>query len=193
MIKGLRSDAIHVKVSLDEAKKAVNEGVKRNWRAIREGWEHRYGNIEPGWNMHIEGVGGEIVCCRYFGLQWNDGGPHQNGVKAPDSKCGVEIRTVWAFNRRLIVHDDDVDERPFVLMAGQLALMEFWVQGWMFAHEVKQHREWWTDPQGTDRWAFFVPAQELHSAESFHDYLKKRDALRAARTEHGLPLAGWTA
>jgi len=153
-----------------------------------------YGRTEPAWNLNIEGIGGELVCCRYFGLDWNDSGPrNRDGVKAPDSKCGVEVRTVWPHDKRLIVHDDDVDERPFVLMAGQLALMEFWVQGWMFAHEVKQHREWWTDPQGTDRWAFFVPAQELHSAESFHDYLKKRDALRAARTEHGLPLAGWTA
>jgi hypothetical protein len=177
-----------------EIDNAVNEGVKRTLQGIHGLTRHKYGNTEPGWNLNIEGIGGEIVCCRYFGLEWNNGGPRdRNGVKAPDSKCGVEVRTVWPLHKRLIVHEDDVDERPFVLMAGQLALWKYWVQGWLFAHEVKQHREWWEDPQRTDRAAFFAPTKELRSAASFHEYLKKRDALRAARTEYGLPLAGWTA
>ena len=63
-------------------------------------------------------------------------------------------------NKRLILHDDDKDNRPYILVYADAP--DFYIKGWMMGADGKE-KKYWSDPQGTNRHAYFVPDEDLIS------------------------------
>lgn len=108
---------------------------------------------QTGWQAHVEGALAEMALAKHAGLFW--AGAHEIG------KCdilGYEVRATHHARGRLIVHESDADDSRFVLMTGLNG--EYFVRGWILGRAAKRE-EWWEDPTGSGRAAFFVPQDHL--------------------------------
>ena len=170
----MRPDAVRIDLDERQIRQAANVGVSRQLAALRKRRPGAYGNNNgDAWTQHIEGCGGELAGCIYYGLEWNayaDELRDYGGKKIADGSREVEFRTRIKFeNYQLIVHPNDADDRPFVLVVGLMPT--YYIQGWMLGREAKR-KEWWSDPSGKNRPAYFVPTPELHSPKDLKEFLK---------------------
>lgn len=148
----------------DEWHHAIQVGSTRQIDNLRGKKHDRYGCApEDGWAMHIDGALGEKAVAKHMGLYWSGNlGNHD----APDvglDHYGIQVRTARGHNRRLIVQKADKDGHAFVLVTYEHTpdgLPDFLIRGWMMGRQAKRE-EWWQDPTGKDRWAFFAPTDEL--------------------------------
>lgn len=115
---------------------------------------HGAGN-EKDWQKHIEGALGELALAKYLGVFWSGIGK----LRAPDVGT-MDVRTAAKHSHRLMIHPGDPDDRVFWFVTGLNG--KYQIRGWLLAKDGKRD-EWWKDPQGTDRWAFFVPTYALHA------------------------------
>jgi hypothetical protein len=139
---------------------AAQAGVMRQISALeRSRNEAHYGAPEHPWDVNIEGCGAECAFAKYSGMYW------QSVVKRPSDLRGdvghVQVRSTPLSNGCMIVHEDDKDGSPFVLVVGKFPKYE--VIGWMHGHEAKNKEFWRTD---TGRPAFFVPQDRLWAMDS---------------------------
>ena len=81
--------------------------------------------------------------------------------RTPDCLADVEVRGTVRPDGRLIVRDNDPDDRKYVLciVTGENVT----VAGWMLGKDAKEDR-WVANPHG-HRDAWFVPQSELQAAE----------------------------
>jgi hypothetical protein len=118
-----------------------------------------------GWTVHIEGACGEFVVARELGKFWAGA----LGNLRADDVGRLQVRTSESHTDRLMLHDEDPDDRAFVLVTG--IAPRFRIHGWILAREGKRP-EWWDDPYGEkygkERPAYFVPQSELHSIHDLH-------------------------
>lgn len=147
-----------VTLSWTEVMTAAQVGVMRQVQNLREGRRHRFGaKDEDGWGMHIEGAAGELVVAKALGLYW----PGVGRLRAADvGELQVRTRSLPTYD--LIVHPDDDDDAPCVLVTGRVPTFE--VRGWLLGKDAKQPR-YWKDPAG-GRPAFFVPQPALHPMDA---------------------------
>lgn len=169
---GRRPEAIYVRLKPAELLNAAIIGAQRNIINIRKKRPGVYG-IQDGydWQAHIDGAIAEYVVAKELGVFWNG---DVGILGAPDVGMGlsIEVRSTPSRNRRLIIHEEDKDGVAYVLVAGTGD--ERWIQGWAYAEDCKQER-YWEDPSEKDRWAFFVPVEDL---------LKWSDLLVAMNIHH---------
>lgn len=80
----------------------------------------------------------------------------------PDYLQDLELRGTARADGRLIVRDNDANDRRYVFatVTGQMVTFV----GWMYGHEAKKER-WLTNPNGY-RSAWFVPQSELRPIET---------------------------
>ena len=131
-------------------------GAMRQVRALQKGLKHRYG--EPPhdqWGGHIEGAGAELAVAKAVNRYWA-GFYHHDPEKFAGDIGEIEVRWTWRMDGRLIVHDRDKDESPFVLVRGSFP--EYDVVGWIYGKNAKQSRYLYN---GDGRPAYFVPATDL--------------------------------
>jgi hypothetical protein len=114
--------------------------------------------------IHVGGCLGEIAVAKYLNLFW---GGSLGDYKARDVGGLVEVRNCMQAGRRLILHEEDKDERPFVNTFADAPFVTLY--GWVFAREGKQKR-FWKDPSGKNRWAFFVDPP-LHPMTALVDWV----------------------
>lgn len=101
---------------------------------------------------HVVGALGEYAVARWVNMFWDIG---KFGTR--DVGGCIDVRGCLGRSGSLIVHPEDPDDVPFVLV--HLDLPHCHLVGWLFGREAKQDK-WWTD-KGTGRPAFFVPPGEL--------------------------------
>lgn len=112
---------------------------------------------DKGWAAHIIGAIGEMALAIVTGCYW-DGA--LGDYKADDVGGVYQVRsTDNPWKQSLILHKSDADDKPFVL--GTVHRLTVTLEGWMYAREGKK-KDWWKDPTGTQRWAYFVEKQHLH-------------------------------
>jgi hypothetical protein len=109
-----------------------------------------------GWQAHIEGAAGEMAFAKWRNRYWSG----SLGDLQADDVGNVQVRTRSKHSYDLILHDDDPDDRPFVLLTGLAP--RFRVRGWIWGRDGKQ-QQFWSDPAG-GRAAYFVPATALRCA-----------------------------
>lgn len=129
-------------------------GVKRHVDNLFSPSQQKYGLTDfEGWQRDIEGACGEAAFAKWCGRYWlgNDG-----DRKAPDV-WRYEVRAVSRHDRCLLVHDDDHDDRPYVLVTGLSPNMR--MRGWLWGYEAKKP-EYLSDPIG-GRPAYFVHPKYL--------------------------------
>lgn len=143
---------------------------------IKNGAQQRFGadNGRDSDALHLTACRGELAVAKALNLFWSGSlGDYQ----AVDVGGLVEVRAVNSKPGRrlsLIVHDDDKDDRPYVLAdTGHAPAID--LRGWMLARDAKR-REWWADPSGKNRPAYFVPIDALHPLETLKATLARAAA-----------------
>lgn len=145
-------------------------GLMRQINGIRRSREPNYkiGNL-LNWQIHIEGCMGEFCVAKFLNRFWCG----KLGDVSPGDVGPVEVRTAGAtiteydlprvHKRRLCCHKDDLNDKPFVHVTGING--QYRLHGWLYGREVKLD-EYWKDPTGADRPAYYAPNNKLRSLES---------------------------
>lgn len=124
-------------------------GLMRKLVGRAKGLSHAY-NFKgtDSWGMDIEAAAAEAVVAKYLNLFWSPGGVRAN------ADVGDQVQVRWSPrpNGRLILHNEDKDDQPFVLVTGEVPY--FTIVGWIYGRTGKDKR-FWNDP-GTGRPAYFV-------------------------------------
>lgn len=154
---------MHVKLEWYEVDQASDVGRRRMVEALRKKLSPNV-NVSSGgrdeWASHILGALGELAYCKATGRYWAG---TVNTFKDPDAGTRIQIRTRAEHDHDLIVREKDCDTDIFVLVTG--GPTEFFVRGWMLGKEAKK-KKYQKNPGGYGT-AYFVPAGELKSLESF--------------------------
>lgn len=130
-------------------------GVLRQVQNILKGRKPAYGaGKKNDWQIHVEGALGELALAKYLGVFWSGVGR----LRAPDVGI-VDVRTGAKHSHRLMLHPPDPANRVYWFVTGING--KYQIRGWILGKDGKRD-EWWKDPKGTNRWAFFVPTSELH-------------------------------
>lgn len=148
---------IQIKLTYGQISVACHVATMRQTSNIVKGVPPKYGgasNRDGSWEIHIDACLGEMAVARYLNLFWCGA---LNNFKARDVGGVVDVRTTKGQNNRLILHPEDPDGTPFVLVWNDAPT--FHLQGWILARDGKS-QTYWLDP-GTGRPAFFVPQQDL--------------------------------
>lgn len=132
---------------------AGNIAIMRQVQNLREDRRDRYGvDPEDGWTPHIEGACGEMAVAKALGKFWSGA---LGNLKADDVER-FQVRTGLKDNHSLILHNADVGR--FILVVGRAP--KFRIPGYIRAGDGKR-ADFWKDPTGKGRHAFFVPQSAL--------------------------------
>jgi hypothetical protein len=149
------TDAIDVTLTWHEVQLAADVAVRRQVQNLARARQHKHGASDRrSWQMHVEGCIGEIAVAKGLGLYWSGA----LGNLEADDVGPLQVRTTAYPTGRLVLHKDDDPAKAFILVTGEAPQLR--LAGWMFGREA-QVDAYWSDPQGTDRWAFFVPQSAL--------------------------------
>lgn len=110
------------------------------------------------WSGDIEAACAELAAAKGIGVYM----PIATSAaedRTGDLGYGLHVRHSERADARLILHPDDPDEGLFILVIG--ASPSFELPGFVEAADGKRE-QWWSDPTGKDRPAFFVPQTALH-------------------------------
>lgn len=114
--------------------------------------------------LDILGICGEIALAKYLNVYWE---PNITGGFAYDIYPNIQVRTTKHENGRLIVHQKDNDNDRYFLVYANNDI--FTIKGWIFGKDAKQ-KEFWCDPTGKNRFAFFVPSNRLIPSNNGEQY-----------------------
>lgn len=154
-----------ITLTASEVMQAANVGMMRQVQNTLNKAKPAYGaGSNNDWQLNIEGALGECALAKFLGVYWVGTGK----MRAPDVG-DFDVRTTTDQNNRLILHPDDPDDRIFWLLIGKNGYYD--VRGWIRAADGKRD-EFWADPTGQKRHAFFVPQSALNSAKSWFDRRK---------------------
>jgi len=118
------------------------------------------------WDMDVNGACGELATALWLNLFWCGA---LNNFEARDVGGLIDVRAGSKADYRLILHDDDPDDVPFVNAWVELPIVK--LAGWAFAHEGKR-REFWQDPLGF-RPAYFMPNKLLHPMAELRQWVER--------------------
>ena len=149
--------SVAVRLSLAEIALAAGVGVRRQTSAIYHGRMPRYGDAGyTDWQSHVEGALAEFAVAKHLGRFWS--GAHDN-LRAADVGP-YQVRSSTYLQADLPLHPPDADHEVFILVVGRNGAYD--LRGWIVARDGKR-LEWWGDPAGKNRHAYFVPADALHA------------------------------
>jgi hypothetical protein len=156
---------VMIRLRWSEVMLAAHVGTMRRVFALQHDKAAAYGARDEGaWDNDINGAAAEMACAKWVNTYWNG----TIGITSGHDVGGlIGVRSCTP-GRRLILHPRDQNEAPFVLAWVRVPpLVE--LCGWMLASEGKQ-QEFWCDPSGTGRPAYFVPAGKLHSMATLREW-----------------------
>jgi hypothetical protein len=135
--------------------------MDRYVRALADKRALEHGQRRDDFQLHVIGAWGEAVIAKATGIYWaGDLGAPDRG--APDVGR-FHVRATLRPDGRLILHPDDHDDAPYVLVVPQ-RLPRFCIVGWCYGRDGKQ-AAYWENSNG--RPAFFVPWSALTSFAQF--------------------------
>lgn len=144
---------VEIKLANHEIFLAATGGIIRQVENMQKNRNAAHGAGHANdWQLSIEGCLGEYALAKHFGVYWSKG-------KLGDYDVGeVQVRTTAHETGRLILHKEDDDEQKFFLMIGVNG--SYKIAGWITGKDGKQE-EFWQDPTGKGRHAYFVPQNKL--------------------------------
>lgn len=149
---------MRVELTTAELVQAAIVGVYRQATNLRDGRRDAHGapTGPMAWGVHVEGAAAEAAVAKAMGVWWSGA---LGALRAPDAGR-AQVRSTTREDGCLIVHPGDDADAPFVLLVG--CAPRWRVAGWLAGAECKRP-EWWRDPTGQGRFAFFVPQRALRA------------------------------
>ena len=126
--------------------------IKASQRA--SGAQHMYGATDDD-VKELNSTWAEMAVARHFNLYWT-GIIEMNRIDVGDM---IEVRSASRDTDSLILHDNDVDDLPYVLVLARPP--RFKLVGWKLGRDGKQDKYWRVD--GVRHPAYFVPQSHLLS------------------------------
>lgn len=138
----------------------ANVGFLENATAIMKRVPNAHGLADDGYSEKIAGAVAEYVVSKALGANWQP-------VKAIGARDvgAFEVRSTGRADGRLILHERDPDDVPFVLVTGSYP--RFTVRGWILGGDGKQPQYW---GEWSKRPAYFVPQAALQPIETLQDF-----------------------
>lgn len=150
---------IEINLTASELMLAAQAGVMRQVENVarKQGQNtHGYDERNP-WQVHIEGCCGEMAVSKALNQFWKG-----KGIRGETDVGDDDVRTRPRHDSELILHRSDASHRIFWHVTGQNG--SYRIHGWTYAKDGK-NEEYWGDPVGINRPAFFVPNKILISPE----------------------------
>lgn len=147
-----------VELNSSEYLQAMLVGCMRACQDRRDRRQHTYqARPEDAEMFDIRGAVGEAIVAKYLGAYWLG-----VGTFGGDDVARYQVRATGWRDGTLRLHPKDADDRAYISVyvcegRGQ-------IHGWLWGHEGKQE-QFWADPTGKNRPAYFVPAKFLHDME----------------------------
>lgn len=121
-----------------------------------------YGDPQANlWDIDIEAAGAELAVAKAMGVYWTGicGYPEPAGDVG-----GLEVRSTKRMDGRLILHDRDKDDAPYILVRGAMPIYQ--IVGWIYGRDGKQERYLFHgDGRSAHRRAYFVPVEALRGMD----------------------------
>ena len=116
-----------------EMKNAAWYGIQRNIENINKGRESAHGHGgQNDWQLHIEGVAGELAVSKALGIPWKGKG----AIGEPDLSNGDEVRQAGSHNLKLIIRPGDKEDARYWLVTGRYG--HYIVHGWIWGSDGKE-------------------------------------------------------
>jgi hypothetical protein len=147
---------VRVRLTEHQLRQAAQAGVERQILAIRNGRRDSHGFEGDGWGLHIEGACAELAVAKCRNKFWEAVVDVPEGLEGDVGRA--QVRSTRRASGCLLVHPDDPDPAPFVLVIVR-SPYEYDVVGWIEGRNAKREEWWRTD---TGRPAFFVPQSALN-------------------------------
>jgi hypothetical protein len=152
-----------IHLTKDEVTHAAHVGADRHisYLSVTMGYN---ASRDQGWPFHIQGALGELAFALYADVPWE---PHVGETGYKDVGDFWEVRATYHKYGRMILHDHDDDDDPFIL-ANLYDLPTVRLMGWCYAKEGKLPQFLETpEHNATIRFgAYFVPVSHLHDMET---------------------------
>jgi len=144
---------------------------------------NKYGNERPTYEVHLDGVLGELSFAKLMGMYWTGMG---DSYQEDSDVANYQVRSTTYSNGCLIIRPNEGHEHdPWVLMIAE-GNRKYRLAGWCYGWRGRQDK-YRREPGGRP-WAFFVPQPELESPESLRGWPSETSA---ARTPLEMPLPRW--
>jgi hypothetical protein len=118
----------------------------------------RHGFKGDGYQIHLQGALGELVCCAVMDIEWD---ASVNTFKKPDVLDCLQVRTRSTSGYDLLIRPTDADDEIFIHVTFDIKAGEpyFTVHGGMTGRDGK--RQEWLHAHGGRPPAYFIPAEYL--------------------------------
>jgi hypothetical protein len=155
---GSQPIGITIRLGFSELLVGVNVGSLRNIESVlknRSADKHGEPTVDP-WVRHIEGALAELAAAKALNVYWS---APVNTFKTGGDLGQYEVRLGFEDDYRLIIRNDDADEKIYILVVGRAPT--FRVAGWMLGRDARKP-QWLRSPGGRPP-AWFVPRSKLRS------------------------------
>jgi hypothetical protein len=149
-----------VRVELSEADivMAIEVASRRREKGITGLVRPRYGADNSLWGLddELQGVAAEIAVCKHLRVWWPN-----FGLVVGDVDCGVaEVRSISRPNNRLLMHQNDKPELPYIsALVSKANMPNVFLRGWM--HGVDGMVEKNCTSLTSGRSCYVIPNEEL--------------------------------
>lgn len=158
-----------VTLSYAEIQVAYFVAVQRRIFNMKKQSKHQHGlapETEPT-NIEMLGCAGEMAVAKAFNLYWDTSLNHHT----VDVGGLVEVRSVNQPGRRLLIHEKDRSDLPYVLVYSDPRSTIFTLKGWIVGEEGKKE-EYVRDLTGKNRPCYVVPDEKLRPMTELSAWLK---------------------
>lgn len=159
--------AVDVELSIGELRHAIYAGVDRTVRALARGAAERYGHSPEFAEDLIDaviGTLGEAAAAKGTGRYWPAG---STTLDYGGDIGGVHVRARrhdYGPDTHLLLHPDDADDAPHLLVVPVRMPRRFRLAGWIWGRDGKRDNYW--RPGGFDgRSCWAIPERELEAVE----------------------------
>lgn len=148
-----------VELTYAEMQMATVIGVQRHIENIKNKQKSVRGEVpELAWQRHIEGALSECALAKFLNVYWSKGKWDQPDVG------NVDVRVTHLPHGKLILHDSDKDDRRYYFLVGINGTYD--IKGYILGKDGKRP-EFWADPSGKNRPAYFISQEYLQEALPF--------------------------
>lgn len=125
----------------------------------------KFGNGRPTYDVHLDGVLGELAFAKLMGIYWTGMG---DSYHEDSDVANYQVRATKHANGCLIIRPNEGHEHdPWVLMVAD-GSRDYRLAGWCYGWAGRKD-EYRKDPAGRP-WAYFVPQDALESPESLRGW-----------------------